>query len=56
MNANAPSNAIAAAIHVLIEIFLPDKPTRIGTTSTVNVPVKAPLAAVVDTKPSACAV
>ena len=45
--------ATAAAAQVVQGTFLPERPTRMGTASTVKVPVKAPLDAVVYSSPMA---
>ncbi len=52
----APVRAPAAAAQVLQGILRPDRPTRMGTARTVNVPVKAPRDAVVSSSPIACRV
>ena len=52
----APVSATAAAAQVVQGTLRPERPTRIGTASTVNVPVNAPLEAVVYSKPIACSV
>jgi len=48
--------AAAAAAQVVQGILRPERPTRMGTARTVKVPVKAPLEAVVYSKPIACSV
>lgn len=51
-----PVSAPAAAAQVDQGILRPERPTRMGTASTVNVPVKAPRDAVVYSRPNACSV
>ena len=50
----SPRSATIEAAQVVFETFLPLKPTKSGTMSTMMVPVKLPCAAVVVSKPIAC--